>query len=217
MIFSRLSLFMVIASFLGLYPLANMRAFDGEREGFFFGTGIGFGVPVYNAVYYDYSPFLSINYKIGYAPSEQTLIYWTTRSSLNRLHSPAYSRDFYTTAMAALGFIVLGERHNNFYLFWELGLATTSVLRPEDYYIGDMLIAIGIGAMFDSDSYYGLCMSGGIGYEISPNLVLDFTLTRSGFNDYGIYEVPSAYLTGAASDYVGDIVTFSLAFNVLFY
>ena len=218
---------MVIACFLALYPLANVQAFDGKREGFFFGAGIGFGGSVYNTVHYSHyydpdshlynNPFPAINYKIGYAPSERVLVYLTIRSSLNRCYGYYCTRDFYTSGIAGLGFMAFLERHDNFYLFWEAGLAARNVLHPNDYYIGDMLINIGIGGMFDSESYFGPCMSGGIGYEISPNLVFDFTLTLGGFNDYHSYVGAWGYLTGDGGNYAGDLVNFSLAFNVLFY
>ena len=230
MICSRLSSFMMIVCFLVLYPLANIQAFDGKREGFCFGAGMGFGGSVYNTVYYHrdshiynrpFFPFPAINYKIGYAPSEQVLIYFTTRSSLNKRHSDYHRyNDFYTSGMVGLGCMTFLERPNNFYLFWEFGLATTSVLRPQDYYIGGMLIGIGIPGMLASELHMGPCMSGGIGYEISPNLVFDFMLTYSGFNDYDSdhYAVPAEYLpTDDGGNYVGGIVTFSLAFNVFFY
>ena len=85
MIFSRLNSFIIITCLLGLYPFANTQAFDGKREGFFFGIGLEPGISVDRTAYSDGDSYLygrpsfTLNCKIGYALSETVanLFNWT--------------------------------------------------------------------------------------------------------------------------------------------
>ena len=209
MIFPRLGYFVIIVCFLMLYPFGNIQAFDGKREGFFFGIGVEPGMSIDRTAYSDGSsyfygrPSFTLNYRIGYAPSEQFLIYFTGRSTLNGLYNYSFdegdfdnSSDIFSDGTSGLGFMFFPNRSSDFYLTGCLGLSTSIYLNEPD--IENVLIGIG--------------MSGGIGYEISPNLTVDVMLDYRRFSD--TYE--DSYFREVI-DYTVDIVTFSLAFNFLLY
>ena len=142
----RLRYFVIIVYFLVLYPFGNIEAFDGKRKGFFLGVGIEPGISAYREVYYRDShlygkPSVTLNYKIGYAPSEQLLIYFTTRSSWNGGYTYDFeygdfhhnSLDLPTDGTFGMGFMLFPSQANNFYLSGCFGLGTTIIL---DYILG---------------------------------------------------------------------------------
>ena len=77
-------------------------------------------------------PAFTLGYKIGYAPSEQLLIYLTLRFSLDGGYSYNYFNegqfrhndlDFYTDGTYGLGFMLFPTQRNNFYVSGCFGLA----------------------------------------------------------------------------------------------
>ena len=208
MIFSRLNSFIIIICLLVLYPFANTQAFDGKREGFFFGIGLEPGISVDRTVYSDgyldlYGrPSFTLNCKIGYALSEQLLIYLTGRSTFNGLYNFSFNVGYFDDSSSifgdgtfGLGLMLFPSRNSNFYLSGCLGLATSIYLNEPD--AEDIPIGIGI--------------SGGIGYEISPSLAVGVMLDYRRFNDTYV----DSYFS--FPDYTVDIVALSLAFNFLLY
>lgn len=226
--FLRRSNFLIIVCFLLLYPFENIDAFDGKREGFFMGFGIGPGITSGNASsrysYFKDAFSLTWNYKIGYATSEKAHIYFMTRSSPNFPMDRAYSSHFpsielYTDAVSGLGLMVFPSRDNNFYVSVYFGVAVVTHISLNLYDISDLLPLV-LGVEYIEGLYTGPSMSCGIGYEISPNLTVDFTAEVSGFYDYSDYFYADEYIPGETWDdstYRGNIVTFSLALNVIFY
>ena len=213
MIFSRLSLSIIIACFLVLYPFANSQAFDGKRKGFFFGVGTGPGMsfePSRGSYPYGITGF-TLDYKIGYASSERFLIYLTLRPSFAGGYSYNYYNQgnfhheilfVYSDVTCGLGFMLFPSQSNNFYFLGCFGLGSTI---EYDYFTID---SIGFG------------VSGGIGYEIVPNLAVDLTLDYRRLTYVGGYESPDVVFTYSSEVFEfppDNIVTLSLAFNFLFY
>ena len=208
MIFSRLSPFIIITCFLALFPFANTQAFDGKREGFFLGVGTGPGISVGSVGgWYLYGkPAFTLDYKIGYASSERLLIYLTIRSSFDGGYSYNYANEgkfrhsdasLQVDGTCGLGFMLFPSQGNNFYFSGCFGWGTT----------------------IDLDSL-GFGISGGIGYEIFPNLAIDLTLDYRRLTYVGGYETPDvvfSYSSEIFEDPPNDLVTLSLAFNFLFY
>ena len=224
MMFSRLCYFVIIVYFLVVYPFGNVEAFDGKRKGFCFGMGIGPGMSVYNTAYYTtdsylYSkPVFSLNYKIGYAPSEEILIYFGTCTSLYfplDRHYNFSKYDLYTYGTSGLGFMLFPSQDSNFYLSGYFGLTAANDVKVGQYdNIVGILSAFGVGVLYsDLVAHIGTHRSVGIGYEISPNLVVDFTFNFTSYTDYNSYYYDSIY----DDYYIGDTVTFSVAFYVFFY
>ena len=213
MIFSRFSLSMIIVFFFVLYPFANSQAFDGKRKGFFFGIGTGPGISVESnrGSYPVGITGFTLDYKIGYAPSERFLIYLTLRPSFGGGYSYNYYNQgnfrredlfIYSDVTCGLGFMLFPSQSNNFYFSGCFGLGTTI---DYDYFTTD---SIGFG------------VSGGIGYEIVPNLAVDLTLDYRRLTYVGGYEdfdVVSTFSSEVFEYPPDNIVTLSLAFNFLFY
>ena len=213
MIFSRLNLSMITAFFLVLYPFANSQAFDGKRKGLFFGVGTGPGIsvePDRGSYPYGITGF-TLDYKIGYAPSERFLIYLTLRPSFGGGYTYNYDNQgnfhhadlfAYSDVTCGLGFMLFPSQSNNFYFSGCFGLGTTI---DYNYLTTD---SIGFG------------VSGGIGYEIVPNLAVDLTLDYRRLTYVGGYEdfdVVSTFSSEVFEYPPDNIVTLSLAFNFLFY
>lgn len=197
----------------------NTQAFDGKRKGFFFSVGTGPGISVRSVVgsYFYGKPAFTLDYKIGYAPSERLLIYLTTRSSFDGGYSYNYTNagEFRHSELAfqvdgtyGLGFMLFPSQSNNLYFSGCFGWGATIDL---DYFLTDSL---------------GFGISGGIGYEIFPNLAIDLTLDYRRITDvsgeYYIeddYEPDSFYAFPAyePEETPDDLLTFSFAFNFLFY
>jgi opacity protein-like surface antigen len=63
---------------------SQAQAFDGNRKGFILGLGLGYGQSTFAVSAYDitvstsYSGFCS-DFRIGYAPSEQVMLYWNSK------------------------------------------------------------------------------------------------------------------------------------------
>lgn len=215
MMFSRLRYFVIILYFLVLYPFGDIEAFDGNRKGFFLGVGIEPGISAYRTVYYADShlygkPSVTLNYKIGYASSEQLLIYFTVRSSLDGGYTYNFeegnfnhnSFDLASDGTFGMGFMIFPNQVNNFYFSGCFGLGT----------------AINLDYFLVKSSGFG--MSGGVGYEIFPNLAIGITLDYRSLTYVGGYEADmdvDVYYYPVDEDPADDLVTFSLAINFLFY
>ena len=209
---SQLRCFVIITCFLMLCTFGNVQAFDGKHEGFFFGIGIEPGTSFDRIVYGDGDSYLygrpafTLNYKIGYGPSEQLLIYFTGRFSLNGLFNYDFDEegfhsnsDIFNEATTGIGFMVFPDPGNKFYLSGCLGLATSLYLNEPD--IENLLIGIGL--------------SGGIGYKISRNWAINAMLDYRKFNEgsQGEFWNYEDYV----SSFTLDVVTLSFAFDYLFY
>ena len=206
MVFSRLSFLMIITCFLVLYPLTNTQAFDGKRKGFFLGVGTGAGISTqskYDSYFYSRLDFI-LNYKLGYAPSEQLLLYLALRSSLDGGHTYNYYNEgeFHrknlddNNGTLGLGFMLFPSRGNNLYFSGCFGLAA---------------------GLEDS---MGFGISGGVGYEVFPNLAVDLTLDYRRFTHVGGYDSPDSFysfLGYEIEESPDNLVTLSLAFSFLFY
>ena len=221
MIFPRLGYFVIIVCFLLLYPFGKIQAYDGKRAGFFFGIGIEPGISAYRPAYYNGDsyfygkPSFTLNYKVGYAPSETLLIYFTTRPSIdggytyNYFQEGNFNRKSGDTfdGTSGLGFMLFPNRDSDFYISGCFGLGTR------------------IDFSFLSLDSTGFGISGGIGREIFPNLTVDLTLDYRRLKYIGGYH----YEDDHELDFSGfspidefeeppdNLVTLSLAFNFLLY
>lgn len=200
----RLCYLAVIACFLVLSPFGDIHAFDGKHKGFFFGIGLEPGISVVRTIYdgedsYLYgSPSLTTNFKIGYGFSEQLLIYLISRSSLNGFYryydfqdGYFYESDiFFIDGTYGLGLTFFPNRNGNFYFSGCFGFATGMDI--DDFPVKNLL----------ENMVTGLGVSGGIGYEIFPNLAVSITLDYRRFAD---------------TYYTTDVITLSLGVNVFLY
>ncbi len=207
-IFFRLRVFMIIICFLVLSPFVDTQAFDGKRKGFFLGVGIGPGISVGSdgGRYLYGKPAFTLDYKIGYASSERRLIYLTIRSSFDGGYSYNYANEgkfrhsdssLQIDGTCGLGFMLFPSQGNNFYFSGCFGWEAT----------------------IDLDSL-GFGISGGIGYEILPNLAIDLTLDYRRITYVGgdeTLDVVFPYSSEIFKDPPDDLVTLSLTFNFLLY
>lgn len=211
MIFSRLSLSVIITCFLVLYPFANTEAFDGKRKGFFLGVGAGAGISAESSYdsFYGRLDF-TLNYKLGYAPSERLLLYLTLRSSLDG----GYTYNYYNegefhrknlddnNGTFGFGFMLFPSQRNNLYFSGSFGWGATIDLY---YFLTD---SVGYG------------VSGGVGYEVFPHLAVDLTLDYRRLTYVGGYDYEAEdffYSSEVFEDPPDHLLTLSLAFNFLLY
>ena len=203
---------MIIVCFLVLCLSRNIQAFDGKRKGFFLGVGTGPGISVVSdgSSYFYAKPVFTLNYKIGYAFSERLLIYLTIRSALDGSYSYNYynegkfrrNLDFHSDGTYGLGFMLFSNQDNNLYLSGCFGWGATIDL---DYFLVDST---------------GFGLSGGVGYEIFPNLAVNLTLDYRRLTYVGGYYYEDATFRNSYlvfEDLPEDLVTLSLAFSFLFY
>ena len=219
-IFPQLGYFVIIVCFLGLYPFGNIQAYDGKREGFFFGVGIEPGISAYRPAYYNGDSYLygkpsfTLNYKVGYAFSETLLIYFTTRPSIDGGYAYNFEEGNFRyksvdtfDGTSGLGFMLFPNPNSDFYISGCFGLGTRIDLSF---------------LLLDSR---GFGISGGIGREIFPNLGVDLTLDYRRLKYVGGYDYEDNHeldFSGFSPIYEFEeppdhLVTLSLAFNFLLY
>jgi len=143
-----------------------------ERKGFFLGIGIGPGVVAYKTSFTGFD-FLSeknskvtfmSDFKIGYAPTDQLAIYWTSKVAW-------FNSDFLSEEnnLAINGFGGVGASYfletiaPAFYFNGGIGYATWSVLNTEN---ADASI-----------NTFGLGLSAGVGYEFASHWSAEANLT----------------------------------------
>nr|MBN2276278.1 hypothetical protein [candidate division Zixibacteria bacterium] len=190
-------------------------AFDKERKGFILGFGLGPGFTSYSEtrvesgqddVTQDGSKFSFLsNFKIGYAPSNQLMVYWLSNVAWYGIDTSVemyYDGDKESylpyndvTLLSGVG-----------------GIGVTYFFRPKAPSIF-VTAGAGLSAMslpFEgTDTRTGLGISGGIGYEFARNWCLEASVI---WGDAKRTLEESEY-----DEYNGDFLGFGLTINVLGY
>ena len=164
----------------------NAFMLDGKRRGLFLGIEAGGGMAAWKSKYYygdfwyDYyedsyderytsvdnnaSPAFTMNFKIGYGSSEQTLFYMKG-------------------GLSTSGIIILGSSSNNFLVDLKGGLGVMYFPQEDSrfYYHGSLEYVLSAyrednGGWYDPNPFGTPGVSGGIGYEFSPGFNLGVTL-----------------------------------------
>lgn len=199
---------MVIVYLMMQYPFGSTHAFDGKREGIFFGLGVEPGTAIWQ-ITDDYgtssfaAPSITVpTFKFGFGLSEQFLFYFTNRTSLNGGQVYNYdtgdteTSDIFSDGTSGLGFTYFLNRGRSLYFSGCLGLATSVNLNEPD--AEDISVGVGI--------------AGGIGFEVSRNIAVDVMLDYRTYTD--TYWDSYYY---ADIDETVNVITFSLALNVVIY
>ena len=182
----------------------NTFMFDGKRRGLFLGIEAGVGVAAWRYRYYggldsEASPAFTMNFKIGYGSSEQTLFYMKGGLSTSGIVTYDLSdHDFFSRGSlfvdlnGSLGFIRFHDENSRFYYHGSLGYVLSGYRRYN-------------GIWNSSIPFRTLGVSGGIGYELSP-----------GFN----FGVALDYYRWDVAEYTGEryhVLTFSVTLNAHLY
>jgi Outer membrane protein beta-barrel domain len=154
-----------------LSAYSNLYSFDGDRNGFILGGGIGGGYLSNSFSYESYSKtdnrgvFLT-NFKIGYAPSNTLEVYyiskvswWAETDMTYALGLSAIAVTFYTDTKTETGLSVSGG----------LGLSTLSAPFGTDY-----------------ESSNGFGAFGGAGYEFTNHWSVEFDVLYSAISESGV-------------------------------
>ena len=148
-----------------------------ERKGFVIGFGLGVARVTSSASEGPLSVSISTtgvgtDFKIGYAPNHQLLIYWSADGAFSSPPSEFSDEDgLLYSGLGGIGatyFLSPGE--NSFFLTAALGRATDG--------------AIGSDGTADSVSGTGLAIGGG--YEFTPHWVVDGDIVFNSFSDFGM-------------------------------
>jgi hypothetical protein len=153
-------------------------SFDGRRQGFILGGGLGFNITSYtqtiegNGDSYtsdrENKGAFSTNFKIGYAPNEQTEIYYTSKVSWF-----GFENVLGDNVTVAFGMGGIGITHNlepavpTFFVTGGLGYSTWSLPLEDD----------------PPDTWYGLGIYGGGGYEFSRHYNVEFVIAYGNPSD----------------------------------
>lgn len=192
-----ISLALVVSLALG----STAQAFDGQRQGFILGAGIGTGLCSYTqeisgwglSETSDRETELGImsDFKIGYAPNDLVQVYWVSKVSWFGMENALGDDVTIATGVAGLGMT---------YFFQPAA--------PSAFISG------GIGysswtAPFESDvdAWYGLGLSVGAGYEFSPHWCIEGSMcwgNPSTDDEYGL-------------DYETNALSLRVAVNVIGY
>ena len=165
----------------------NAFTFDGNRRGLFLGIEIGAGVSVwkYKEYYYDSyqdsnynwidnsytveylegSPAVTMNFKVGYGRSEQTLFYMTGGLVTSGIITAGRfgTDDLLVDLRGGLGVMYFPQEDSKFYYHGSLGYILSGSGRE-------------LGTWDTLDPAVSLGVSGGIGYELFSGFNLNATL-----------------------------------------
>ena len=170
---------LVLVSLIAVFITGNVYAFDKERKGFMVGIGLGPGFSSYKekadsagTATFDKSKsglaFFS-DFKIGYAPSNNLMIYWMSKGSWFGIKKSSIidktddKNQPYedVTALAGVG-----------------GLGITYFLKPQP---PSLFVSVGGGfsawslPFEDTDAWTGIGVAGGLGYEFAKNWNLELS------------------------------------------
>ncbi len=149
-------------------------AFDGNRQGFILGAGVGPGLTSYNWEVGNYKSdsenkfSLITDFKIGYGPSNQLLIYWMSK--------------------VAWFSIEKGYGESTIYLNGVAGLGLSYYLEPEGAspYLTGGIGYSSFGEPFEenADAEYGPGIALGAGYEFAKHWSIEGNFTWSSPGNY---------------------------------
>ena len=150
---------------------SNLYSFDGERNGFILGGGIGAGYLSNSFTYESYSKTDSrgafvTNFKIGYAPSNTLEVYyinkvfwWSETDITYTLSLSAIAVTFYTDTETETGLSISG------------GLGLSSLSAPFET---------------DLESSNGFGVFGGAGYEFANHWTVELDVLYSAISESGV-------------------------------
>ncbi len=202
MVVSQLSLIGIIAAIFMLSFSENIYAFEerniiskqqnigrrpnkllGRRKGFIFGIGAGVGNVTFTAPLARYwgssytgnwpdpreirSAFAT-ELKVGHGFSDQFLLYYSSRITWLPLSS-LYSDTMIVNGIAGLGMMLYPLRSADFYLVGSAGLAVLTTYQPP--------------FRLERARQTGLAVSCGVGYELLPQLTIDFSVNFGNANN----------------------------------
>jgi hypothetical protein len=138
-------------------------AFDGERQGFILGIGVGAGLTTYTqTVSYGGNSFTSdrenefplmTDFKIGYAPNDLVEIYWMSKVSWFSMENVLAEDVTITNGLGGLG-ITYFFRPTAPSPFLTGGIGFSSWTAPFEE---------------DAEVWYGFGLTAGVGYEFAPH------------------------------------------------
>ncbi|RKU29979.1 hypothetical protein C6497_05240 [Candidatus Poribacteria bacterium] len=229
MVVSQLSLIGVIAAIFMLSSSEDIYAFEerniiskqqyigrrptkllGRRKGFIFGIGAGVGNVTFTAPLADYwgSSFtgnwpdpreirsaFATELKVGHGFSDQFLLYYSSRITWLPL-SNLYNDTMIVNGIAGLGIMVYPLLSADFYLVGTTGLAVLTTYQPP--------------FRLERARQTGLAVSCGVGYELLPQLTIDFSVNFGNARNTQFDVENNITLTG-------EIITYLLTINLLAY
>jgi hypothetical protein len=172
------SLFILIMVLVFLWSAIPASAFDGRRQGFILGGGLGFNLTTYTQtleVFGDAETSdrenkgaFSTNFKIGFAPDEQTEVYYISKVSWF-----GFENAFGDDVTMAFGLGGIGISHSlepavpTFFVTGGLGYSTWALPFEDNA----------------PDTWYGFGIYGGGGYEFSRHYNVEFIISYGNPND----------------------------------
>ncbi len=176
-LFPKLALSIMVIGIIFVVSIPS-QAFDGQRKGFLLGFGIGPGYTSFDLTYdsagttiYETSESkvgMFTNFKIGFAPSNKLMVYWTSNVSWFGL-SDSTTNDESKTFAAGVG-----------------GLGISYYFQPE---APSLYITLGGGLgtwsqpFEGTDPWVGYGITGGLGYEFSRNWSLELNFIYGNATD----------------------------------
>ena len=191
-------------------PSPRTKSLLGRRKGFICGLGAGVGytnftVPLaaYWGDAYEGSwpdprqtkSAFATELKIGHGLSDSFLLYYTSRISWLPL-SNLYRDAMVANGSAGVGIMYFPLRSVDFYFVGSLGLAVLTTWHPP--------------FKLEKARQTGLTVSGGIGYEFSPHLIVDFTVSFGHANRIHFDDITEI-------KFANEILTFLVTFNAIAY
>ena len=147
----RLIRFIVLANALCMFSVNVAAAWDGERQGFLLGIGLGYGSAKesYPVLSGDVTG-LATDFKIGYAFSNQEALIYATKSVWGKFNSGAISTsDTYIDQLASISFISwFSERTPSLYVTGGVGKIASKNLDASEVEVSGIGIHLGIGFEF---------------------------------------------------------------------
>ena len=191
-------------------PPPRTKSLRGRRKGFICGLGVGAGLTNFTAPLAAYwgdayegswpdprqtTAAFGTELKIGHGLSDQFLLYYTSRISWLPL-SHLYRDTVVANGSAGAGVMYFPLRTVNFYFVGSLGLAVLTTWQPP--------------FKLEKARQTGLAVSGGIGYEFSPHLTVDFTVSFGHANRIHFDDITEIKVAD-------EIVTYLVTLNALAY
>ena len=191
-------------------PSPSTKNLRGRRKGFICGIGAGVGYTNFTAPLAAYwgdayegswpdprqtKSAFATELKIGHGLSDSFLLYYTSRISWLPL-SHLYRDTMVANGSAGAGIMYFPRRSVDFYFVGSLGLAALTTWHPP--------------FKLEKARRTGLVVSGGIGYEFSPHLTVDFTMNFGHANMIHFDDVTEI-------KFANEIVTYLMTLNALAY
>lgn len=190
----------VLAIIVVLTIATNVYAWDGQRKGFVLGFGLGGGYTTFTQTVEvsgvsetgDRENKFGVNsdFKIGYAPSNQLLIYWMSNVNWFNLENVLGDNVIIANGVGGVGFTYyFSPADKSAYLRGGIGGSTW--MAPFDS---------------DIDNWYGFGVVGGFGYEFAKHWSIEAV---------AMWSNPSIEILGI--DFKTNALSFAITLNILGY